>query len=205
MRDAEYLYGVARASIETGLRSGNPLEPDLAAAPQGVRSHRASFVTLHLAHTLRGCVGTLEAARPLATDVAHNAFRAAFWDPRFAPLARSEFAALDIHISVLGEPEALPCESEADLLERLRPHVDGLILYTRRHRATFLPSVWDQAPEPRDFVRHLKVKAGLPADYWSSELRFERYRAESLPNPLSVTSVSRHRESGGEPAGGAAS
>lgn len=198
MRDAEYLYGVARASIETGLQSGNPLEPDLSAAPEEVRSHRASFVTLHLASALRGCVGTLEASRPLAIDVAHNAFRAAFWDPRFAPLARSEFTGLDIHISVLGEPEALPCDSETELLNKLRPQVDGLILYTRRHRATFLPSVWEQAAEPREFVRNLKVKAGLPADYWSSELRFERYTADSLPNPSAARATPARQEPSGE-------
>jgi len=182
-RDAECLHAVARASIETGMLRGVPLEPDLASATAGMLAEGASFVTLHRAGVLRGCVGTLEALRPLVVDVAHNAFRSAFWDPRFHPLSRSELTEIDVHISVLSAPEAVECASEADLLERLRPGIDGLILHAGHARATFLPAVWEQAPEPREFLRNLKVKAGLPADYWSTALRFERYAAHAIPSP----------------------
>jgi uncharacterized protein len=129
---------------------------------------------------LRGCIGSLEARRPLALDVAENAFASAFRDPRFAPLARAEEPRLDLHISVLSEAEQIPVRSEAELLASLRPGIDGVILSAGARRGTFLPSVWEQLPEPHRFLAQLKRKAGLPADYWSAELRVERYTVEAF-------------------------
>jgi AmmeMemoRadiSam system protein A len=140
----------------------------------------ACFVTLWKDGELRGCIGSLRAERPLAEEVAQRAVDAAFHDPRFPPLRPEELDQVDIEISVLQPPEPLEVMDEADLLRKLRPGVDGLILADGSHRATFLPSVWEQLPAPRDFVRQLKRKAGLSADHWSATLRFERYGAEKL-------------------------
>lgn len=148
--------------------------------PEPLRAARASFVTLHVDARLRGCIGTLEARRALVEDVAHNARAAAFEDPRFPPLARVEFERLEIHISILSPAEPLHFGSEDELLRQLRPRVDGLILEESFRRGTFLPSVWEQLPEPREFVRQLKRKAGLPTDHWSHSLRAWRYTVEEV-------------------------
>jgi AmmeMemoRadiSam system protein A len=129
---------------------------------------------------LRGCIGHLEATLPLVEDVAENAFSAAFRDPRFPALRDTEYAALELHISVLTPAEPLDCNSESDLLRQMRPYQDGLILAEGLRRGTFLPSVWEQLPEPREFLRHLKRKAGLPDDYWSPSLQIYRYETESF-------------------------
>lgn len=173
------LLAFARASIEAGLR-GERLPVKLGEYLPALREPRATFVTLYVDTLLRGCIGTLEAHRSLVEDVVHNARAAAFEDPRFPPLGDAEFKRLDISISVLSLPESMQFESENDLLRQLRPHVDGLIIQESFRRGTFLPSVWEQLPEPHAFLRSLKGKAGLPADYWSRNLRVSRYTVESI-------------------------
>jgi len=174
------LLQIARDSIRHGLEYGRPLTVHAADYPEELRPLRASFVTLHRHGELRGCIGILEALRPLAEDVAYHAWAAAFEDPRFAPLAEWELEGLDIHISILSPPQPLEFENEADLLRQLRPGSDGLILRDRGHRGTFLPSVWESLPQPHDFWQHLKLKAGLPPDWWSDTLQVERYTTESF-------------------------
>jgi AmmeMemoRadiSam system protein A len=174
------LLRVAAGSIRAGLTDGRPLAPSTLACPADLRAERASFVTLTIGGQLRGCIGVLQAIRSLVVDVAVNAFAAAFEDPRFPPLAAAEYPHLEIHISVLSAPEALSFSSEADLLHQLRPMTDGLVLEDDGYRGTFLPSVWASLPEPREFLRHLKHKAGLPGDYWSNSLRVSRYTTESF-------------------------
>jgi len=178
------LLALARESIARGLEGSGGAPPAASAlpadAPEALRAPRASFVTLRRRGALRGCVGSLEARRPLAEDVACNAFAAAFRDPRFAPLLAEELAALHVGISVLAPAEPLQAEDEAALLGQLRPGVDGLVLRRGPHRATFLPAVWESLPEPRDFLRALRSKAGLPRDHWSRDLAFERYTVESF-------------------------
>lgn len=174
------LLRIARASIEHGLRHGRPLELALTGLPERLLEKRATFVTLRLGGMLRGCTGNLEAVESLAESVAHNAWRSAFRDPRFPELRDEELAELEIHISILEPPEPLPVGSERELLEKLRPGVDGLVLHDSPARATFLPSVWEGLRTPAEFVRELKRKAGLPANYWSPSLRFERYCVEEI-------------------------
>jgi hypothetical protein len=135
----------------------------------------ASFVTLTLDGELRGCIGSLEARRPLLEDVQRNAVAAAFHDPRFTPLSNHEFAHIRVEVSELSAAEPLVFESEAHALSQLRPHVDGLILEYGRHRSTFLPQVWDTLAKPALFLAQLKRKAGLPADFWHDELHLSRY------------------------------
>ncbi|MCC7413535.1 MAG: AmmeMemoRadiSam system protein A [Gammaproteobacteria bacterium] len=178
--DRGLLLGVARESIAGGLREGR--RPVVAAQryPERLRERRATFVTLDIDGVLRGCIGSLEACRPLVEDVAHNAWASAFADPRFAPLTAAEFTRVHLHISVLSPPEPFAVQDEAQLLAELQPGVDGLILEDGGRRATFLPQVWASLPRPRDFLVHLKLKAGLPREHWSTTLRFTRYRAESI-------------------------
>jgi AmmeMemoRadiSam system protein A len=135
----------------------------------------ATFVTLTRYGGLRGCIGTLEAHRPLRHDVEENTLNAAFRDPRFAPLPAAELAGTRIEVSLLRAPVPLPIAGEDDLLQRLQPGVDGVVLAFRGRRATFLPQVWESLPEPREFIAALKAKAGLAAGFWHDEVRVSRY------------------------------
>ncbi len=138
----------------------------------------ATFVTLTQDGALRGCIGSLEAHRPLDQDVRANAVAAAFRDPRFPPLTLAELPRTRVEVSLLTAPVAMTFGSEADALRQLRPDVDGIILIAGQRRSTFLPQVWEQLPEPRQFMAHLKQKAGLPADWWSAEVQLRRYEVQ---------------------------
>ena len=135
----------------------------------------ATFVTLTQGGELRGCIGTLEAWRPLRLDVQENACNAAFCDPRFKPLREEELTNTRVEVSLLTPAEAMSFSSEADALAQLRPDIDGIIFTAGRHRSTFLPQVWEQLPDPATFMAHLKQKAGLPASYWGPNVQLERY------------------------------
>jgi uncharacterized protein len=178
--DRSALLDVARRAIEAGLHDRR-LRVETGRVSDALRSVRASFVTLRVQGELRGCVGTVDARRALVEDIAWNAHAAAFRDPRFPPVSRSELEALDVHLSVLSAPEPVHAGSERELIAQLRPHIDGLVIEAGPFRGTFLPAVWDQLPEPVDFLRQLKRKAGLPADYWSATLAVSRYTVESVP------------------------
>jgi AmmeMemoRadiSam system protein A len=171
---------IADRAIRYGLQHGRPPAIDISLLDPALQAQRASFVTLKENGRLRGCIGSLEAYRPLALDVNDNAFNAAFRDPRFPPVNEAEVDRLDIHISVLSPPEPMSFTDEADLLRRIRPGVDGLILEDRGRRGTFLPSVWEELPDAVSFLRHLKLKAGLPPDWWSDTLKLWRYRTEEF-------------------------
>lgn len=147
----------------------------------------ATFVTLRRSDRLRGCVGTVEPRRPLGEDVRANAIAAAFHDPRFPPLPAHEFAALTIEVSLLGPTEPLPCAGEDDAAARLRPGIDGVILHCGRHRAIFLPQVWQQLPEPREFLVALKQKAGLPGKGWDANLKLARYTVSKFSEQASLS------------------
>jgi uncharacterized protein len=174
------LHELARYAIEYGLDHGREPDIDLKAYDAALQHKRATFVTLHRNKALRGCIGILHPLRPLAEDVAHNAWAAAFSDTRFSPLSRNELDGLEIHISILGTPETIEYNSEPDLVRQLRPGSDGLILEDGQRRSTFLPSVWEQLPSRNEFLRHLKQKAGLPPDYWSDTLKLQRYTVEEF-------------------------
>ena len=173
-RDA-ILSAIDRRAGEEGY---SPLPVD---CPNELQEERATFVTLTINGALRGCIGRLEACRPLVEDVAENARAAAFEDPRFEPLSEDEFRQIEIYISVLSPLEEMSFASEADLLQQIRPGEDGLILQDGARRGTFLPSVWKELPDAERFLMHLKMKAGLPNTYWSDTLRVFRYTAEYFP------------------------
>jgi AmmeMemoRadiSam system protein A len=178
--ERSHLRAIALSSIRHGLEEGRALEPDLAVLPESLRQPGATFVTLQLRGRLRGCVGSFEASRPLAEDVASNAFSAAFMDLRFPALSAGELPELEFHISLLTPLEAMGVENREDLLEQLRPGIDGLLLTDGSHRSTFLPQVWESLAEPEDFLGELLLKAGLPRDHWSDTISFHRYRIEEL-------------------------
>ncbi|GAB6067470.1 hypothetical protein JCM13664_07880 [Methylothermus subterraneus] len=179
-KERRLLLDLAQETLFYGSQHGRVLAIDLAHLPPALHRPRASFVTLEQQERLRGCIGSLIPRRPLAEDVVANAFAAAFSDPRFPPVRLEEIADLSIHISILSPLEFIPCASEAELIAQLCPRIDGLVLEERHRRATFLPAVWDALPEPRDFLAQLKMKAGLPADYWSPEIKAYRYTVEVI-------------------------
>ena len=140
--------------------------------------HGACFVTLMQTGQLRGCIGSLQAYRPLLDDVKENAMAAAFRDPRFKPLAASEYNEICIEVSLLSPLKAMTISNEEDALTQFQPGVDGVVLHRGDKRGTFLPQVWESLPEPRRFLEELKRKAGLPGDFWSDEVRLFRYHVE---------------------------
>lgn len=140
-----------------------------------LREAGASFVTLTRRGALRGCIGSLQAYRPLLDDVRANAVAAAFHDPRFAPLTRHELDHTEIEVSLLSSMEDLLVADEAEARARLRPGIDGVVLAYGSRRSTFLPQVWEQLPDAAHFLAQLKRKAGLPADFWHAEVRLQRY------------------------------
>ena len=174
------LLDIAGHSIQEGMEKGAALSVDPADYAAELQASRACFVTLNKQGRLRGCIGHLQAIQPLVTDVADNAFAAAFRDPRFPPLQQPEYPELEIHISVLSPPEPMQFDSQQDLLQQIRPGIDGLILKDGSFRGTFLPSVWESLPKAVDFLNQLKLKAGLPTDHWSDTVVVSRYTTESF-------------------------
>ena len=145
----------------------------------------ATFVTLTQQGQLRGCIGSLEAWRPLGQDVQENACSAAFRDPRFAPLNEDELATTRVEVSLLTPAQPMGFRDEADALAQLRPNIDGVIFIAGSRRSTFLPQVWEQLPEPHEFMARLKQKAGLPASYWGPDVRLERYTVHKWKEAMS--------------------
>ena len=165
------LLPIARAAISTAV--GQPRHADETA--QWLQEAGACFVTLTQQGELRGCIGSLEARRPLLTDVKANAVAAALQDPRFRPLAAAELIQTEIEVSLLSALQAMVFDSEHHALDQLQPGVHGVVLEFERYRSTFLPQVWEQLPSAVDFMAQLKLKAGLPANFWAPGLRLQRY------------------------------
>lgn len=169
------LIAIAREAI-----AGSPAQAAGWREEAWLREPGASFVTLKLDGDLRGCIGTIDAHRPLAEDVARNARAAAFRDPRFPPVSDVELPRLEVEVSVLTPRETLAVASEAEALAQLRPGVDGIALEFNGASATFLPQVWENLPEPEAFLDALRRKAGLPARFWHPDVRLSRYTVEKF-------------------------
>jgi len=170
----DILTKLARAAIARELSI--PFDEPVSIEADEMQEKVATFVTLQMHGKLRGCIGTLEAHRSLIEDVRANAVAAAFHDSRFEPLTAGELTHVQLEVSVLSVPEAMHAHSEAIVFSRLRPGIDGVVIKFGAHKATFLPQVWDQLPEPKDFMAHLKVKAGLAADFWDPEVMLYKYQ-----------------------------
>ena len=178
--DQKVCLQIALASIKHGLQKGSALQVIADDYSSELQKNAASFVTLHKNGELRGCIGALEAYQPLINDIATHAYSAAFQDPRFPPLQESEYEQLEIEISVLGKAQTMSFENEDDLLQQIRPSIDGLILEFGYSRGTFLPSVWEQLADKKDFLNHLKTKAGLSSDWWDNAVKISRYETLSF-------------------------
>ena len=165
------LLSIARGAIESKL-FGSASMPD---APW-LRQNGATFITLTKDGALRGCIGSLEAARPLGDDTAENAIAAAFRDPRFPPMSATEWPGIKVEVSLLSAPKPMRFADEADLVAQIRPGEDGIILECDGRRATFLPQVWESIPDKRQFLGELVRKAGLPADLRLGRCRVWRYK-----------------------------
>ena len=165
------LLPIARASIASQLGKTHAADES---APW-LRAQGASFITLNLAKKLRGCIGSLQAHRPLLDDVKANALAAAFKDPRFKPLTTAEYENIEVEISLLSALSTMNFSDEASALAQLTPHVHGLIFEYGHHRSTFLPQVWDTFADPVMFLAHLKQKAGLPPNFWEPGVKLHTY------------------------------
>lgn len=176
-----HLLEIADRSIRHGLTSDKPLTINPSQEPPALMQKGASFVTLKTANKqLRGCIGSAMAHQPLAVDVMVNAFKAAFRDPRFKPVTVDEYETLHMSISVLSPQAPMTIKDEADLLRQLRPGIDGLVIADGGRRALFLPSVWEQLPDPRQFLGNLKRKAGMAPNHWSPNFQANRFIAEEI-------------------------
>jgi len=171
----EILLRIARATIAEALAQPCEKIDDEINNEHWLQQQAACFVTLTKHGQLRGCIGTLEAKRPLLEDVSGNAMAAAFKDPRFTPLTAEELQHTEIEVSLLSPMQAMVFSDEQDALTQLQAGVDGLVLEYGHYRSTFLPQVWEQLPEPKDFVAQLKQKAGLPAGFWADGVKLFRY------------------------------
>ena len=167
------LLGIARQAIAASLAGKKDI--DVPALPW-LGQAGATFITLKKDGGLRGCIGSLQAARPLGMDVIENALGAAFRDPRFKPLTAQEWPQCEVEVSLLSPPKPLRFADEDDLIAQIKPGEDGLILECEGRRATFLPQVWEDIPDVRQFLAQLAMKAGLPQGTRPGRCKVWRYR-----------------------------
>lgn len=188
--DQTLMLTTALTSIEQGLKTGRQDYHVPSGQTDEMSTPGASFVTLTSAAGLRGCIGSLEARTGLLEGVAENAYSAAFRDHRFPPLSADELPDLTIGISVLSPLVPVDCADEQELLSLMVPGEAGWVLEENYHRGTFLPTVWSSLDQPADFLRELKRKAGLPADYWSPTIKVWRYTTIAFSS--SVADIRQH-------------
>lgn len=175
------LLQLARESIELAVGGKKLPKLNLDSFPQALQANRASFVTLTIQGQLRGCIGALEAYQPLAEDVREHAVAAALQDPRFPPVVKDELNRIKIEVSVLSAPQALQYESSEDLIKKIKPHVDGVILKQGERKATFLPQVWQKIPNPQEFMNHLSYKLIGRENFWrETKLQVFTYQVEEF-------------------------
>jgi AmmeMemoRadiSam system protein A len=177
------LLRTARGAIELALEGAGEIDLNalinVADVPSLLLEPRATFITLSKFGLLRGCTGSLEPSRSLLEDVVRNSCHTAFHDPRFPPVTGDELVDVQIEISILSPLQAMQVSSEEELLGQLNSSV-GLVIEDQHHRGTFLPKVWNDLPDPKQFLAELKHKAGLPTDYWSSTIRVFGYHTETF-------------------------
>lgn len=176
---SDYVIDVCKSSILAGFKNETPKLEDI---PAVFGQMGACFVTLEKQGNLRGCIGSIIAHRPLIDDLVKNAQNSAFSDPRFQPLSEDEFGELSIDVSLLSEPVKMDFDDEKDLLNQIRQDIDGIIIKERGYQAVYLPSVWEQLPDKKLFLNSLKLKAGLPENYFSQTFEAYRFTTEYIKN-----------------------
>lgn len=179
--EGKVLLGVARTTIDAALfEKEDPVERETD-LPAVFRERRGTFVTLTMDGNLRGCIGHIIPQESVVNGVRVNAINAAFRDPRFSPLSKEEWPRVKIEVSILTDPKPLEYLDAEDLLSKIRPHLDGLIIKQGYRQATFLPQVWEQLPKKEEFLAHLCLKAGLSADEWKKgELEVSTYQVQAF-------------------------
>lgn len=178
--EKDALLEIAHASILNGFKTKRASVVDISQYSDNLLLPRSTFITLYRNDELRGCIGSLTAQETLVQSIANNAFAAAFQDPRFSPMKLPEFQSVSVSLSILSLAEPILFTSEADLISKIRPKIDGLILQDGLKKGTFLPSVWSSLPDPKIFLQHLKQKANLPPNYWSETIKVKRYTTEVI-------------------------
>jgi len=168
-KEGKYLLAVARKTIEKSLFDQVDQDQEDSDLSPKFSEKRGTFVTLTIDGALRGCIGHIIPQESLIEGIRVNSINAAFRDPRFKPLSKYEWDNIKIEISILTEPKLLEYSDSDDLLQKLRPGVDGVILKKGFLQATFLPQVWDQLPDKKEFLTHLCIKAGLDGYAWKKE------------------------------------
>jgi AmmeMemoRadiSam system protein A len=179
--EGKHLVETARKTIQIALfNPKDKSEPEPASSPK-FQERRGTFVTLTLNGALRGCIGHIIPQESLIEGVRVNAVNAAFRDPRFRPLSQSEFEKIRVEVSILTAPKPLAYADANDLLAKLKPGTDGLIIRKGYHQATFLPQVWEQLPNKKDFLTQLCLKAGLAGDAWAyDQLEVHTYQVQAF-------------------------
>ena len=179
--EKQFLLALARRAIEHYFDTGKVLKVGAGEiTSEKLKDKLACFVTLTIGRQLRGCIGHILPVQELYLDVIENAVSAAFEDPRFNPLSKEEFDKIKIEISVLTVPAPLKFSTPEELIKKLRPKIDGVILKRGRQQATFLPQVWEELSNPKEFLGHLCLKAGLEEECWRRDLNVETYQAEAF-------------------------
>jgi uncharacterized protein len=177
-KQGKILLYSARAAISRALKFTAWADEPVDISAHWLQQPGATFITLTQLGRLRGCVGSLQAHQPLIQNVRCNAVSAALHDTRFLPVTAGELESIRIEVSLLSALQPIRFVSERDALQQLRPGMDGITLDYGGKRSTFLPQVWDNLPQPREFLAQLKVKAGLYADFWDNSVRLSRYTVQ---------------------------
>ena len=179
--EGRYLLSVARRTIKERLYGQEGGKTPESYESSKFSEQRGTFVTLTIDGCLRGCIGHIIPRESLMEGVRVNAINAAFRDPRFGPLSKKEFDKIEIEVSILTEPKVLEYTDSDDLLNKLRPDIDGVIIKKGNHQATFLPQVWSQLRNKREFLSHLCMKSGLPGNAWEKgDLEVQTYQVQAF-------------------------
>lgn len=175
------LLQIAREAIESAVSRMDLSEIIHSELSPSLMAKGASFVTLTKEGRLRGCIGTLEAYQPLAKDVQEHAVAAALQDPRFPPVQPEECPIIEIEVSVLTLKVLLEYTGSQDLLEKIKPGIDGIVLQDGFRKATFLPQVWEKLPSPEEFLTHLCMKMGANGNLWlEKQMKVSLYQVQEF-------------------------
>lgn len=180
-QEGEYLLALARRTIEERLFNKEPGREVEKSGSDKFLEKRGTFVTLNINNNLRGCIGHIVPYESLIDSIRSNAISSAFDDPRFRPMSKEEWKDVKVEISILTEPNILKYSGADDLLEKLRSGIDGVIIRKGNEQATFLPQVWEQLPDKRDFLTHLCMKAGMSGNEWKKgDLTVYTYQVQAF-------------------------
>lgn len=187
-QDIDQLFRIARTALhKTTVEGEHDWLPDLEQLPEALRRPAATFVTLHTDGQLHGCIGSVIARLPMAVDVAKNAIAAARYDPRFPPLRPDELDRTEVEISILTPLQEVSYTSVADLLGKIRPGVDGVMVARGWQRGLLLPQVWEQIPDPEAFLAHVALKAGASPDiYLHPDAKVYKFQVHSFTQPAPI-------------------